>query len=182
MTKFQKCLLPLLLLPALFLTEAQAQRIMLKTNALGWVTGTANAGAELRLSRFTTLNIEGLVNPMHIGNYRFHTVALQPEIRYWFEGRPQTHHFVGIMASAAIYDWRLKDTNHRGDALGLGVTYGYSLVLGKRWSMEATIGAGLLYSREYKYTDDEGNPGFFNNKGTKLFPLKAGLSFVYILK
>ncbi|MBQ7540044.1 MAG: DUF3575 domain-containing protein [Bacteroidaceae bacterium] len=182
MNRFIKYLLPLLLVLMLSQTEAQAQRVMLKTNGLGWVTGCANAGAEFRLSRFTTLNIEGLINPMRVGNYRFHTVALQPEIRYWFEGRPQTRHFVGVMASAGIYDWRLSDTNHRGDAFGLGVTYGYSLVLNNRWSVEGTVGAGLLRYREYKYTEDEVKPDGFNHKGLMFFPLKAAISFVYILK
>ena len=159
-----------------------AQRIMLKTNALGWGVLTPNLGLETRLSRHNTLNLEAYATPAHYGKYSWKHATFTPEVRHWFSGRPQARHFVGVMALGSVYDMMLCEDIHEGMALGLGVTYGYSFVLGKRWSLELTAGAGYLYRYEkelYRLADPISE---YNHHKGHFSPLKAGVTFVYLLK
>ncbi len=159
-----------------------AQRLALKSNALYLATGTLNLGIEARLSRHFTLNLEAAANPLKSGDTKLHLVGFMPEARYWFSGRPQARHFVGLMALGAGYDISNDGKNHKGDIFGFGPTYGYSFVLGRRWSLEATVGAGLVRYRDKKWNTGESQPARPNDKKTALAPLKLGLTFVYILK
>lgn len=177
-----KRLIPLLSAAIIATTTSQAQRAMLKSNLLYWGTLSPNLGTELRLSRHFTLNIEAAANPFSIGDKKLHAVAVTPEARYWLSARPQAGHFVGLMALGSIYDVKFDGTVHNGDAIGAGLTYGYSFVLGRRWSLEATVGAGLLHVREKKYKETEDTPADANNTRNLFAPLKAGVTFVYILK
>lgn len=61
---------------------------------------------------------------------------------------------MGIIGTAANYNILLNDTRHAGDAFGGGLTYGYSFVLGKRWSLETSIGAGALHLREKRFNEN----------------------------
>lgn len=164
--------------------QASAQRINLKTNALYWLAETPNAGIELRLDRHFTLNMEAMVSFMNIKDYDVKGEAFTPELRYWFSARPQAGHFAGVMLVATHYDFAHKECHHNGDALGGGFTYGYSLPLGKRWSLEASAGVGLLHRKEKYYNTEKGetSPETPNNTKWMIAPLKASVSFVYILK
>ena len=123
---------------------AHAQRIGLKTNALYWAAMSPNMGAEFRINRHVTLNFEAMGSLLKAGKVDAKMLQFSPEARYWFSARPQAGHFVGVMAVASNYNLLLDDTRHKGDAWGAGLTYGYSFVLGRRWSLEATIGAGAV--------------------------------------
>ena len=70
----------------------------------------------------------------------------------------------------------------QGDALGGGVTYGYSFVLSRRWSLETTVGLGMLHVREKKFAKGTTEPKEINHTKTIPAPLKAGITFTYILK
>ena len=159
-----------------------AQRVGLRTNALAWATATANFGVELRMSRRFTLALEAYGNPLKFDKLSTQFIAFQPEVRYWFWGRPQTGHFVGINACGAAYRFYAKDTRHDGDAVAAGVTYGYSLPLSSRWSMEAAIGGGVLYHRDFKFPKNGARPSAPNNERLRLAPTRLGLTFTYHLK
>ncbi|MCH5181274.1 MAG: DUF3575 domain-containing protein [Prevotellaceae bacterium] len=160
-----------------------AQRIAVKTNALYWAALTPNMGFEFTLSRHFTLNIEGDFSPFDkIGQYGIKHGSLTPEVRYWFSGRPQTRHFVGVAGMATMYDLQAKNTRHSGDAFGGGVTYGYSYVLNRHWSIEGTVGLGLLHRSEMKYACGTPMPDEINHRGIAFAPIKLGISAVYIIK
>ncbi len=162
---------------------ANAQRVAIKTNALYWTTLSPNLGMELRLSRHYTLNIDAGFNPFKISDkFEPRFIGISPEIRYWFDARPQSHHFIGALALGSSYKFLLKDKQHDGSALGLGMTYGYSFVLGKRWSLETTIGAGLLKIKEKEFRKGDEIPEKVNRSKYMFAPLKVGVSFVYIIK
>lgn len=161
---------------------SHAQRVGLRTNALAWATATANFGVELRMSRRFTLTLEAYGNPLKLDKISTQFVAFQPEVRYWFWGRPQTGHFVGINATGAAYRLHVKETRHEGDAVALGLSYGYSLPLSTRWSMEASIGGGMVYHRDFHYPKNGTRPGLPNNERIRLAPTRLGLSFTYHLK
>lgn len=161
---------------------ALAQRVALKTNALYWAAGTPNLGAEFRMSRCWTLNLEGAFNKYDIWKINTRMAGFSPEVRYWFSTRPQTGHFVGLAALIGEYKLTCDGTCHHGNAYAFGPTYGYSLVLGKRWSMEATVGLGLAKIRERRYHTGETVPSTCNNVRWTPMPIKAGLSFVYLIR
>ena len=55
--------------------------------------------------------------------------------------------------------------------------------LSRHWSLEASIGAGYGYRREKKYdTQTETKPERPNYNKWQFLPMKAGLSFIYIIK
>lgn len=74
------------------------------------------------------------------------------------------------------------DHRYQGWATGLGISYGYSWILGKRWNIEATIGFGYAYSNYDKY--DCATCGRFKGSQDKHYfgPTKAGISLIYIIK
>lgn len=163
--------------------QLHAQRVALKSNALYWATLSPNLGAEFRVSRHYTFNLEVGGNPFKLSD-KFQTrfAGITPEVRYWFEGRPHARHFMGLMGMAAAYDLVLQDRHHTGSAFGGGLTYGYSFVLGKRWSLETTVGAGVLKIREKNYATHEYAPETANRNKVIFAPLKLGVTFVYLIK
>lgn len=174
----------LLLVMGIFtlMQNAQAQRVALKTNGLLWATLSPNIGAEFRVSRRFTVNAELAGNPVSFGDFKPNYVAFQPEVRYWFSGRPHARWFVGVAGLATYYDMCFNDTNHDGTAFGGGVTGGYSFVLGNRWSLETTLGLGVIRTKECKFQVGSENPFVNNNNKTLVAPIKAGVTLVYILK
>ena len=159
-----------------------AQRVGLRTNALAWATATPNLGVELRMSRHFTFSLDAYGNPLKFDKLRTQFVALQPEVRYWFSARPQAGHFIGVNAFGAVYKFQAKQTCHEGDAVAAGLTYGYSIPLSRRWSMEAAVGAGLLLHRDFHYGKGTVRPDSPNNKKARLAPTKLGVTFTYHLK
>ena len=154
----------------------------MKTNALYWAAATPNIGAEFRINRHITLNFEAAYNRIDIGNVDTRGAMITPGVRYWFSARPQTGHFLGIEGIAADYNLIYKGKRHKGDLYGGGLTYGYSFVLSRHWSLEASLGVGAAHFQEKKYRKGEKEPGEANVKEWKAMPIRAGLSFVYIIK
>ena len=164
-------------------TTAHAQRIGLKTNVLYLATATPNFGLEFRLNRHITLDLDAAYNRLKVSDLNSRGEMGNVEMRYWFSARPQAGHFMGIIGTAANYNILLNDTRHTGDAFGGGLTYGYCFVLGKRWSLETSIGAGALHLREKRYDETkETAPETPNRRQWVFAPLKAGVTLVYIIK
>lgn len=162
--------------------NVDAQRIALKSNALLWATASPNVGAEFRVSRRFTVSTDVAFNPFKFGNLDLHYGAFQPEVRYWFSGRPHARWYVGVAGLASVYNMCISNTRHDGSAFGGGVTGGYSFVLGERWGIEATLGIGALSVAERKYALGQPSPGICNNEKIMIAPIKAGVTFVYLLK
>lgn len=161
---------------------AEAQRVALKTNALYWAAATPNIGAEFRINRHITFNFEAAYNRIKVFNIDTRGAAITPEVRYWFSARPQAGHFLGIAGIGCDYNFVHNGKRHIGDLYGGGLTYGYSFVLSKRWSLEATIGAGMAHCHEMSWNKEEPQPNSANVKEWKPIPVKAGISFVYLLR
>ena len=131
-----------------------AQDIAVKTNLLYWATSTPNIGFEFGLGKRTTLDLVGGYNPWTLNkddNKKIKHWMVMPEFRYWLCERFNGH-FFGIHTGFAEYNisgvripFQNKSTQeHRyeGWATGIGISYGYTWILGKRWNLEANIGAG----------------------------------------
>lgn len=161
---------------------AFAQRIALKTNLLYWATLSPNIELETRLSPKFTGSIAVTGNAAKIKEYEPGLIAVEPELRYWFE-RPMARHFIGVAGMYADYDIKWKNMRHEGDAVGAGLTYGFDFVLGRRWNIELSMAAGAARIREFKYnTKTEAKPENPNNTGWKPAVLRAGITLSYILK
>lgn len=161
-----------------------SQRVALKTNALYWAAASPNLGLELRVNRHVTFDIDATFHRLKWKD-KLDTRAeiLTPEVRYWFSARPQARHYLGIMGLAANYIFIIKQDHHIGDAYGVGLTYGYSFPLSRHWSLETSIGAGYGYRREKNYdSQSEPEPERNNYNKWQFMPMKAGVSFVYIIK
>lgn len=70
----------------------------------------------------------------------------------------------------------------RGWATGIGISYGYTWILGKRWNLEANIGAGYIYTKYDKYECKTCGRFKGNQKKHYFGPTKAGISLIYIIK
>ena len=115
---------------------------------------------------------------------------VQPEARYWlceaFNG-----HFLGLHSGYAFYnaggvrfpfqDKSTRDYRYQGWATGVGFSYGYSWILGKRWNLEATLGFGYIYS-SYDIYECATCCDFKNSDKKHYFsPTKAGISIIYMI-
>ena len=63
---------------------------------------------------------------------------------------------------------------------GVGLSYGYSWVLGKHWNIEATIGAGYLYLESDIYPCTHCGTKREKVKKHYVGPTQAALSAVYV--
>ena len=165
--------------------KAHAQQVGLKMNALMYALGTPNLGCELMVKEHSSVDITLM------GHYKPYTIdskfiAIQPEYRFWFNGRPMVREFVGVSAMFASYDMNIRNYIYDGLAASLGIVGGYAFMLNRDWRLELCGGLSLLYfhQKQYYETDE-----FFvdpaaraNSWGYKLFPAKLGVTFTYIIK
>ncbi len=159
-----------------------AQRLALKTNTIDRLIMSPNLSLEARLSTRFTLQLGVACNPTHISvaDTELTNMRVEPELRYWFN-RPMARHFVALSATAASYNLRHADHHFVGDAVGAGFSYGYALVLGEHWNMEAEIGIGLAHLSAKNYHGDQ-IPDYKNYVHFRPVPIRVGLSFAYIFK
>ena len=65
--------------------HVHAQRVAVKTNALGWLTASPNVEAEFVLGSHVSLNMGIAANPISTDNFKTTFTHFQPEVRYWFD-------------------------------------------------------------------------------------------------
>lgn len=184
MIKFIKELFPLVLLviSTCLAPDVCAQRVALKTNTIDWLALSPNLTLETRLSSRLTLQLGVAANPTHISvaDLQLTNFRVEPELRYWFN-RPMARHFIAISATAGSYNLRYRDHHFVGDAVAAGVSYGYALVLGSHWNMEAECGIGLAHMNAKNYHGSKA-PATTNYNRLMPVPIRLGLSFSYIFK
>lgn len=143
--------------------ERWQNRFYVKTNAIGWAMGITNLSAEVDLAKHWSFTL-----PLYWSawNYfketlKFRTLALQPEVRYWFSKNNEGW-FTGAHFGLAWYnfatggDYRTQDHGGHSPAIGGGLAAGYRLPVSrnKRWQLEFTVGAGgykLHYDKFHNY-------------------------------
>lgn len=167
---------------SLGLTQSQAQLLALKTDALLDCAMTPNLGFELVTGEKTSLNASVF------GNYKpwgldMKMVGILPEFRYWFNGRPLVREFIGLSALGVTYDMTWGKEKYKGDAAGVGITFGYAFYLSPHWCLECHAGLGAVYySHKHHYIEDYKVKDLYNANGYALVPYKVGVSFTYIIK
>ena len=177
-----------------FSATASAQRVAVKTNALYLATATPNVGFEFAMAPRWTFEIAGGYNPWTYDaeeNIKAKHFLVTPEFRYWFCERFQGHH-LGLHTGYMFYNVgairipfqpvETKFNRYQGWATGVGLSYGYTWILGKRLNLEASIGVGYAYTKYDIYECK--NCGDYKGPGEKHYvgPTKLALNLIYMIK
>lgn len=178
----KRFLLLIFLFMALGASQLKAQLIAIKTDALLDCAMTPNVGLEIVTGERTSLGLSVLGNKNPWGQ-DISMIGVIPEFRYWFSGRPMNKQFVGIAALGSNYDIVWGNKIFMGDAVGAGLTFGYSFYLSPHWSLECYGSVGAVYYKLNRgYTTDVYPNVMQNAHGYALIPFKLGVSFSYIIK
>lgn len=173
--------------------SASSQGVAIKTNLLYDITATVNLGFEFGLAPRWTLDFNGNLNFWDMSQMRKwrHWFA-QPEARYWFCDKFNGHflgfHLLGgqynIGGTKLVFNAFPETQTRRfeGWGAGFGIAYGYQWILSHRWSIEASLGIGYIYSEYRKYPC--ANCGTLLQEGKKHYfgPTKAAISLIYVIK
>lgn len=138
----------------------------LKTNLAGDAILVPNLGVEVQLGQSLSLDLQGWFTDRNIFNpddQHTNFYGLAPELRWWIKGNTMRKgSFVGLHARCAWYTLQWKDgllyqngpediwegnyhnSGNLHPAWSAGLTYGYSLGLGRKanWGLEFVIGLG----------------------------------------
>ena len=168
--------------------KAAAQQVAIRANALSLALLTPELGVDVITGEHTSLLFSafGHYKPYGLNSKMW---GLQGEFRYWFNGRPLTREYIGATIVGTSYDMNFTSRVYAGTAIGLGVVGGYSFILGERWSLDLTAGAGLMGFRQKYYRAGDRYEDYFadevssaNTWGFKFFPMKLSVAFVYIIR
>ena len=144
-----------------------------------------------------------LISGKESGSYEM--AGFYPELKYWFNGRPFTRQYVGVVGlfsthnftyptpygtyDGSDYTETTKDGYFHGDGLGLGLSFGHVISLNKHWNIEFEGGFGFIHYRQKQYFEGDANEWEYtnlnvesNSKGYLLMPLKLGVSLVYVIR
>lgn len=155
--------------------ERPAASFYLKTNLLYDLATVANLGLEIGFKDHYSIDLPVNFSPWTTHpKYRLRVFSVQPEFRYWF-GQEHKGHYLGVHGIVGLYNVSFGDSHryqtHMIDdklffpALGVGLSYGYSLWLDKKrehpnWFMEFNIGVGYVYERYDSYYNLENGAMF----------------------
>lgn len=152
------------------------------TNALPWAATVMNIAGEVQVSGHISVMVPVWWCPWFISDkHSLRILAFQPEARWWFD-TPGSRHFIGPHVSVAWFNVKHNDIRYQDRGrpeLGAGLTYGYSLPLGKAWTIEFSIGAGYL-SLRYDRFHNVVNGALIDTRQTSYWGIDhAGISVVY---
>lgn len=160
-------------------------RFALKANAAYYAAGVTNIGAEIAVGDHWSIDFPIVFSPYTIArDYRLRLLYIQPEARYWLD-RPLKGHFFGLHLHAGVANVSLDRDNRYQTPDGFyggGISYGYSLPIARRWSVEFTVGAGYVYTKYDTYHNTGIPVGTRYKKDTPLHYWgidKLGINFVY---
>lgn len=140
---------------------AEAQRWAVSTNALTWVNlGTANAEASLSLGKYVTLNTGFTANPWQMTTNTYVNLKNRQYggylgAKYWF-----WHVYSGWWTGMKVQYKNFEQVGlltpnlMKGDALGGGLSAGYSVLISE--SLNLDLGLGLWGGRLLRYKEYEG--------------------------
>lgn len=168
--------------------NVSAQQFALKTNGLMWGALMPNVGGEVVFGeRFSfDLSAFGGYKPYKVDAKLF---GLNPEVKYWFSGRPMVRHYIGLAFLGVSYDMKFKEKQFDGKAGGAGLSFGYSWLLSERLNLEISAGFGAVYFRQRRLYSSDNTTDYEifskkkeNSTGVKLMPTKIALSISYIIR
>lgn len=162
----------------------------LKTNALYDAALVPNVGVEISLGKGWSVGANWMYAwwSNRSKNNFWRIYGGDVEVRKWFgqkaSEKPLQGHHVGVYGQLATYDFEFGGRGYLGDkwTYGGGVSYGYSLPLGKRLNMDFTLGLGYLGGEYKEYLPIEGHYVWQVTKRLHWWgPTKAEVSLVWLL-
>lgn len=164
-------------------TMIYAQRVSISTDVLKWASLSPNMAVDLVLAPRISLNMEGVYDPLISRDLK--RVSVSTELRYWFK-RPFYSHYLGVNFIGAMYDLKLPSgllkghpNKYRGSVAGIGIGYGYSVIVNKRFSFTPNIGFGYGLVHSQHNFNGTSSPTFKSE--FKPILTRLGLSFSYII-
>ena len=173
---------------------ARSQNVALKTNLLADATLSPNLGLEFGLAPRWSLDLTGEYNGWTVNEHKWKHWFVQPEARYWFCDH-FAGHFLGLHAIGGQYNFgnmrnnvaflgsdfsRLTDFRYQGWAVGGGIAYGYSFILGRHWDLELEIGVGYMYTRFDQFECKDCGKKVDASDHHYFGPTKAAVNLVYV--
>lgn len=142
--------------PVFEIFELHKTHLDLRANLLRWATLTPDLGVEWRLSDRWSLGINGTWTSWtwRDKERRYALWEAAPEVRYYMG--TQRRGYLGAMFKTGQFNYKLSETGRQGDLLGGGLTGGYILPIGKRLSLDFSLGLGYLNADYEKYTVIDG--------------------------
>ncbi len=156
------------------------------TNALYWAALAPNIGFELfkpdsRWSIHANYFMPWWKNNAQHRYYQIWQTAIEP--RLWLkDGGLYRGHFFGLYGHGGKYDLENRHTGYQGRFLGGGITYGYSLPIKKRFSLEFALGVGYIDLRYEQYVPVDNHYVYEQTVHTGYFgPTKVRVGLVWTL-
>jgi hypothetical protein len=166
----------------------------LKTNLLYDAALVPNVSIEASMGHGWSVALEGNWSWWVFGRpvqkrdyYRIQAIGL--ELRKWIGGsRPLQGHWVGLYSLGGTYDLRLWPADETSGgwlsnwSWSAGLSYGYSLPVGRRLSLELGLGAGYLGGTyyDYDYCMEHGHWRWLSTKRRNYWGLtRAGVSLAW---
>lgn len=178
---------------------AAQDKLAVKMNFLyGAAAQAPNLALEIGVGDRSTISVGGGFNAWKLegevtDNKKKAHWIVQPEYRYWFCERFNGH-FIGGHAFYGMYNFSeqkipmllesgSKKNRYEGNAYGIGVSYGYQIILGKRFNLELTAGFGVARMKYDKYgctmCADQVEKDV---NRTYVGPTKLGVTLVWLIK
>ncbi|MFI3328474.1 MAG: DUF3575 domain-containing protein [Rikenellaceae bacterium] len=175
-----------LILGAVSIDGAKAQRVAVKTNLVGLSTLSANAALDMAVSRRWSLEFGASYNSWggsdklqeldeKVDWMQKRHVTFDANAKYWF-ARPFNGHALLAGIKLGTYNYDLFGMRFYGDAATVGGGYSYTYVISPRLNIEGAISAGFGLASEITENGVAPTP--------KFMPMihKVGLSIVYVIK
>lgn len=137
--------------PASEETEGCAMGLDLRANLLRWATLTPDLGLEWHISDRWSLGVGGSWTSWSWNDKqrRYALWEVTPEVRYYI-GK-ERRGYLGAMFKTGAFNYKFSETGKQGDLVGGGLTGGYILPVGKRLSLDFSLGLGYLNADYEKY-------------------------------
>lgn len=162
-------------------TSAKAQFYSVKTNLLGLATTNLNVEGGVSIHRNWSLHLPINYNPWVFNkNKRFQNITIQPGVRYWFL-ESFSHSFIGLHSMYSRYHiGGFNKYRYDGYGAGAGLSYGYSMILNKKWNLEFEGGVACLWTKYTKYECKKCGTPQNDFEGIRIIPSKIAVSLVYL--
>ncbi len=161
--------------------------LQVKANALWALVGTLNLGVEIQLDPSCSIDLPVWYSPYNMGSPRrkWRLLAMQPEVRWWWQGRAGEGHYAGAHLTVAGFNVAFKGTERYQDpnqpALGFGLGYGYTCRLDRkrRWWLDLNVGAGFICYRYDTFDNAANGRPVGHGKGTYWGVTRASVGIAY---